>query len=243
MDQDLTDYPEEEILEEGVSEEDGKDHEPLHFIQPRDTKRVRAERSPTYSRFVLLLRVFLPVGALFVLGALIVWPMISSHKIMTSVLKNIPDLVIDNLHLTGLDSQNQPYSLNALKATRPSGSSNIYDLEKPEGEITLKTGAWVAGKAQYGRYDMTTRRLWLGGDVHLFHDKGYQFTTNEAQLDMRENYAWGESPVLIQGFFGEIRGQGFRLLDGGHTMVVKGPAHAVLSLRSSQASDKPTVSP
>jgi lipopolysaccharide export system protein LptC len=167
------------------------------------------------------------------------WPVIVPNKITTAVMKNIPDLVIENLHFNGLDSKNEPYSLIAAKATRPSGLTNIYDLDQPQGEITLTNGVWLSGKAKYGRFDQTSRRLWLGGDVQLFHDKGYQFTTDEAQVNINDSFAWGEKPVLIQGDFGVVRGQGFRLLDNGSVMVVTGPAHATLNLHSADASDKP----
>jgi lipopolysaccharide export system protein LptC len=209
----------------------------LSFIQPRDTKRtLKAKRPPRVANF---LRVFLPGLALLVLIALVVWPVLRPNKIVTTMVKNIPDLVVDNLHFTGLDSKNQPYSISALKATRPKGLNNIYDLDKPEGELTMTSGTWVAVKSHYGRYDQDNRKLWLGGDVQVFHDKGYQFTSDEAQVDLNDNFAWGEKPVLIQGGFGEIRGQGFKLLDGGHIMIVKGPAHALLTLHSGPPSDKP----
>lgn len=224
-----------------MNRHDGEQSDPnaLSFIQPRETMRVVRARSSRYSRFVGFLRLALPVMALLVLGAMFLWPVIKKNDVAAIVLKNAPDLVIQNLHFTGLDSKNQPYSMTAIKATRPAGMQNIYDLDRPEGEITLASGAWIDGKAQYGRYDQDKRNLWLGGNVQLFHDKGYQFTTDEASVDLNDNNAWGEKPVLIQGNFGEIRGNGFRLLDSGSIMVVKGPAHATLSLRAGAASDKP----
>jgi len=208
----------------------------LSFIRPGQ-RRLDAG----HSRAVKILRGALPAGALLVLLALIVWPMITANKISSLLMKNIPDLVIKNLHFTGLDSKNEPYTLTALKATRPGNLHNTYDFDKPEADITLANGTWVAGKAQYGRYNQETRRLWLGGDVQMFQDKGTQFTTDEAQLDLNDNNAWGSSPVLIQGSFGQIRGQGFRLLDSGKVMVVTGPAHASLDLQHSSASDKPSA--
>lgn len=215
---------------------------PLSFIQPRETQRVVKARSTRHTSTVSWLRIGLPVIAILVLVSLILWPMIKPNTIKTAIKKNIPDLVIDNLNFTGLDSKNEPYSMRALKATRPSGSANLYDLDKPEGEITLTNGAWVYGKADRGRYDQDTRRLWLGGNVQVFHDKGYQFTTEEAQVNLNDDYAWGEKPVLIQGGFGVVHGLGFRLLDSGHIMIVTGPAHAVLNLRSEPSSDKPSES-
>jgi len=211
----------------------------LSFIQPRATRRAERARDPRAERFVARLRWVLPIAAVLLLTVLIVWPMIDPEKIKSEVAKKIPDLVIEDLHFNGLDSKNEPYSMTAARATRPGGLQNIYDLDKPKADITLQNGAWIAGQADYGRYDQGKRQLWLGGNVQLFHDKGYQFTTDEAQINISEDNAWGEKPVLIQGDFGEIRGHGFRALDAGKTFVVTGPAKAILNLHSKDASDKP----
>jgi lipopolysaccharide export system protein LptC len=211
--------------------------DPLSFIRPRQKRVMNA----SHSRRVMWLRGALPVGAFLVLVALVAWPMIGTSRIKAIAVGSIPDLVIKNLHLTGLDSKNEPYSLLAVKTTRPGGLKNIYDLDQPQGEITLANGTWIAGKAVYGRYDQDTRRLWLGGDVQMFQDKGNEFTTDEAQVDLNDSNAWGEKPVLIQGAFGEIRGQGFKLIDGGKVMVVTGPARASLDLHAASTSDKPAT--
>lgn len=212
----------------------------LDFLRPRATKR--AVKARGRRRIVGGLRFALPVAALLVLIVLVAWPVINPRIVATAAIKNIPDLVVQNLHFTGLDSKNQPYSLVAATATRPQGTANVYDLTKPEAEITLSSGAWVSGKARYGRYDQDTRQLWLGGDVQLFHDKGYQFTSNEAWVNLDGKYAWGQQPVLLQGDIGEVRGAGFKLLEGGSVMIVAGPAHAVLQLRPAPVSDKPGAS-
>jgi lipopolysaccharide export system protein LptC len=214
---------------------------PLNFLQPRETKRLVKARGA--HRVVSRLRIVLPLLSMLALGGLFIWPMINPHKILTRAMNNMPNLVIENLNFSDVDSKKQPYSISALKATRPKGSANVFDLEKPHGEITLQEGAWVSAQSQYGRYDRDTNHLWLGGDVQIFHDKGYQFTTDELQADLNERLAWGEKPVLIQGNFGEIRGIGFRLLDGGNEIVVKGPAKAILNLHASGASDKPNPPP
>jgi len=209
----------------------------LSFLQPRET--ARAVKARGAGRMVGRLRFILPVLALLIIAGLIVWPMVNPDKLVSTALKNAPDLVIKDLNYTGFDSKNQPYSVSAAKATRASGENNLFDLEKPQGEITLEGGAWVAIKAQYGRLDQDAHQLWLGGDVQLFHDNGTQFTTDEVQADLTDRYAWGEKPVLIQGAFGEIRGAGFRLLDSGTVMIIKGPAKALLNLQGGAGGDKP----
>jgi lipopolysaccharide export system protein LptC len=211
----------------------------LDFIRPRETRRMQQARDSRRSRVIGKLRLWLPIGAIFVVSLLFVWPKIAPTFTMKDIAKNIPDLVIDNLHYTGVDNKNEPYSLVAAQATRPNGLHGIYDLTKPEGEITLQSGAWVDGKADHGRYDEDQKKLWLGGNVRLFHDKGYEFTTDEAQVNLNSNDAWGDKPVLLQGGFGTIRGQGFRFINSGQTVVIEGPAHAVLHLHGPGASDKP----
>ncbi len=214
----------------------------LSFITPRVTRRAARARSSGATRLVAKLRFILPVAALLILGVVVIWPSINPEKIKSEIVKKIPDLVIEDLHFNGLDSKNEPYSMTAARATRPGGLQNVYDLNKPRAEITLQDGAWLSGQSDFGRYDQDTRKLWLGGNVQLFHDKGYEFTTDEAQIDISADNAYGEKPVLIQGDFGEIRGQGFKALDAGKTFVVTGPAKAILSLHAKDGSDKPSGS-
>jgi lipopolysaccharide export system protein LptC len=202
----------------------------LDFIRPRVTRRIEKAREGRMTRIIAKLRLWLPLLAAVVMLMLFLWPVLLPNFKMSDVAKKIPDLVIDNLHYTGTDNKNEPYSLLAAQATRPAALRGIYDMTKPEGEITLQSGAWMDGKADFGRYDEIDKKLWLGGNVRMFHDKGYEVTTDEAQVDLNTDDAWSDKPVLIQGGFGTIRGVGFRFLDSGHTVVVEGPATAVLSL-------------
>ena len=210
---------------------------PLSFLHPRET--LRAVKARGARRFVGRLRILLPIISILAIGGLIIWPEINPDKLVSKVIQNAPDLVIENLNFKDTDTKHQPYSVSAAKATRPSGIQNIFDLQKPQAEITLQEGSWVAAKSDYGRFDKDKNHLWLGGNVEIFHDKGLQFTTDELQADLNERNAWGEKPVLIQGDFGEIRGVGFRLLDSGNVIVVKGPAKARLNLPGGNTSDKP----
>src|SRR5271154_2367414 len=115
----------------------------LDFIRPRLTKRIERAREGRMARIVAKLQLWLPIMAGIVVLLLFLWPIIRPTFVMKDIVKNIPDLVIDNLHYTGTDNKNQPYSLLAAHATRPSGLHGIYDMTKPEGEITLQSGAWL----------------------------------------------------------------------------------------------------
>ena len=96
---------------------------------------------------------------------------------------------------------------------------------------TLKDGTWIAIKADRGRYNDKTGKLLLLGNANLFHDRGYEFKSHEAHIDVKAGNAWGDLPVTGQGPFGEIFSRGFRLFDSGATIVFQktGPAHLDLA--------------
>lgn len=214
--------------------------ERLGRLRPRDTQGVAAS-TRKYSRMVDMLRWVLPVVIVIGLCTLLLWPMWQANKISAVMIENVPNLMVDKLNLTGTDQDGQPYALTADRALQAANTKNLVDLEKPKGEITLKGGAWVAGIADRGRIDQNSNKLWLGGNVELFHDKGYRFNSDEMNVDINKSAAWGEQPVTIQGNFGQIEGSGFRLLDGGKTVIVTGPAKAKLSLQRLGTSDKPNI--
>lgn len=195
-----------------------------------------------YSRLVGRLRWILPLFVLIGLTTLTLWPMIRAQTLPSFSVERIPNLMVEHLNLTGVDDHNQAYSLRAARALQAGtgAKQSLIDLEKPEAEISLQSGAWLAGKAAYGRIDQNEKKMWLGGAVEFFHDDGYRFSTDELFVDTEKKAAWGDKPVVIQGDFGEIHGQGFRLLDSGDIFVVTGPCDAKLDLQALKRTDKPS---
>jgi len=211
----------------------------LDFMRPTMTVRIKRARVGRMASFMRRLRIILPLLAGGVLLLLFIWPSMLPAFRISDIAKNIPDLVVDNLHYTGVDDKNEPYTVRAAQAMRPANFKGIYDLVKPEGEITLQSGAWLDGKADKGRYDENEKNLWLSGNVRVFHTDGYQITSEEARVDLKKGEASGDKDVLIQGPFGTIRGVGFTYGESGRQVVIKGPAVALLNLHKKGSSDKP----
>jgi lipopolysaccharide export system protein LptC len=199
------------------------------FVRFRDTRKA-AQHVGLYARWVGRLQRALPVVVGCFLLGLIAWPVVTNHQMAALVTEAAPNLMVENLNFTGLNEENQPYSLTAARAFQAGGAKNLIDLDQPKGEMTLDDGAWLAGRATYGRFDQKGKRLWLGGQVELFHDQGMSFSTDEMQVDLQKNAAWGDQPVVIKGAFGNITGDGFRALEGGEVLVVEGHAKARLNL-------------
>jgi lipopolysaccharide export system protein LptC len=193
------------------------------------TARVRrmARAGGGYSHFVKLMKVVLPLAAFGIIALLAAWPRIQGDQ--SALQRDSGELEMMRALYVGTDTQNRPYSLTADRAVQSTTEPGVLDLVRPQGELTLKDGTWIAVKADRGRYNDKTGKLLLLGNANLFHDKGYEFKSDEAHVDVKAGNAWGDLPVTGQGPFGEIFSRGFRLFDSGATIVFNGPAHLDLA--------------
>ena len=181
-----------------------------------------------YSIFVGCMKVVLPATAAALILLIVVWPQLDSgdsrFRIRVSDLSAglADNLSMLNARFDGLDDKNQPFSVTADEASQTPGLNNIIDLAFPKADITLEDGAWLAVEAQEGTYDRDSKVLKLSGNVSLFHDKGYELTTDNVRVDLEASIAEGFEIVTGQGPFGSIESQGFRVLERGEQGVFHG---------------------
>ena len=202
-------------------------HSHLSFISPRITKRIEQARNTTMLPFRRRLRILLPVVSIAILVLIFVWSSLLPNFTLKNLSEKIPNLVIENLRYSGIDSKKQPYSLFAAQATKPLSSESVYDLIDVEGEITLQNGSWVDGRAQQGRFNKSSNELWLKGNVNIFRDDGFQVKTEEAYVNINDKTASGVNDISILGPSSTIYGKGFKILGGGNTVIINGPVKAI----------------
>lgn len=218
-----------------------------HAAEPRllDTffeRAVPRRYSAFYSHLVTLLKLVLPSVAVGLVAMILLWPQlnpIEGRFRLKPVAVGIEDL--ENLRMispryTGSDAQNQPYVVTADQALQVSGDSNVTDLVKPKGDMTLKDGTWLALSAEAGVYRKKDELLDLEGNVNLFHDGGYEIATSRARIDLAKNSAEGNEPVVGQGPDTELSGEGFRVHNRGERVIVTGQSRLVI--RSPEAAKK-----
>ncbi len=182
-----------------------------------------------YTRFVGLLKVALPALAVGILMLLVAWPRLHEGGPPPAPPQAADTLEMSHARYVGVDEQQRPFSVDSEKAVRSAEAPEVIDLVKPRAEMTLEDGTWVFLSGDQGRYNEKTGKLLLLGHVDLVHDKGYEFRTDEAHVDVGAGNAWGDRPVEGQGPFGEIFSQGFRLFDKGKTIVFLGQARLNLA--------------
>ena len=98
-----------------------------------------------------------------------------------------------------------------------------------------REGAWVVVTSKTGVYQPDNHFLDMSGDVTLFHDKGFQFHTQQARVDLDAGTAVGDVPIDGEGPAGTISGQGFRILKKGDTVLFTGKSKLVMNAATNEA--------
>lgn len=208
----------------------------LQFLTKSSGPEARRGNS-FYSRFVRFMRLFLPVSAAILLGAILVWPQLKTEANrfrlglgLSGVDSSHPDrLKVVNANFQGTDSKGQPFNVTAETAYEDQTGAKDVVLDVPAADLTQMDGTLISSQAPEGSYNRDTELLKLWGGVIIFHDKGYTFETPTAQLMLKDGRAVGQDPAIAYGPDGEIRGQdGFEILDKGRRILFKGKSRLIL---------------
>jgi lipopolysaccharide export system protein LptC len=200
----------------------------------------RASRA--YSRFVALMKLVLPATAATLVLLIVVWPRLAPgfsrlrHAVSALDLREARDLRMVNARYSGIDRQNRPFVITADTARQMPNQDDLVSLESPKADMTLQNGSWIMVSAFTGVYLSQTQSLNLFGTVKLIGDRGFEFTTDSAHVDMNGGAADGHEPVEGQGVFGHISAQGFRVVDHGDTIIFTGKSKLHLNARDGAAS-------
>jgi len=133
-----------------------------------------------------------------------------------------------NARYSGLDRQNRPFVITADVARQNRNADDLVSLEGPKGDLTTLNGSWFELNAYTGLYQPQKQLLDLFGNVQLFQDKGNEFHTDSAHIDMANGTAEGDEPIEGQGPFGHVSGEGFRIRDRGDVIIFTGKSHLEL---------------
>jgi lipopolysaccharide export system protein LptC len=86
-----------------------------------------------------------------------------------------------------------------------------------------------------GTYQPQPQLLDLYGDVELYQDRGNEFHTDSASIDIATGTAKSDQPVTGQGPFGHVTAEGFTMLDRGAVIQFTGKTNLTLLPRPKDA--------
>jgi lipopolysaccharide export system protein LptC len=207
---------------------------------PRPASPRVALAARRYSRFVHRTKLALPALALGLLLLLATWPRVQG--VFDSVRLHMPRIDLtdaSDLHMvkaryTGIDRENRPFVVTADIARQKPNLDDLITLERPKGDLTMQSGSWLELSGDTGFYQPQPQLLDLFGNVTLYQDKGNEFHSTSAHIDMNKGTAEGDDPVTGQGPFGTIAAQGFRIVDRGDTIYFTGHAQLDMAPRQGQ---------
>jgi len=206
-----------------------KEHLPrLAGLQVR-SREGAVVRAIGYSKFVGFMRYALPLGAILLLGLVIVWPLATGREEGFRItFSDAPELDgslrMVNARYIGVDNRNQPYTVVAAEANQSDPNSPLVTLEEISADVFTDSGSgqWVALTAREGLYEREARQLDLAGEVSIFSDQGHEFHTDRAHIDLEARTADGNGPLSGQGPLGLLEAGNFFLDDNAQSMLFGG---------------------
>ncbi len=188
-----------------------------------------------YSRFVRMMRLALPLSAMGVFVVLYINPG-AQDKLIAPVQPNKTEFTEESIRqnelinpkFESIDKKSQPYKITADRAVQGSKNKDLIMLEHPVGVMTMQDGVRVTMRSDSGAYRQDSERFFLQGGVFLDHDQGYSLKSEEAHIDMRQNFAWSEKDVQGRGPDLSIDAKGVHANGNTGEIVFTGPAKLVL---------------
>jgi lipopolysaccharide export system protein LptC len=200
---------------------------------PDELVRQRRRQVRRYTRFVSVMKYLLPILAAGLVVMLGLWSQIrideGRFRIgMTEVAPvEVDKLTMSNPRFEGIDDRNRPFTVTADEASQIKDNADAVELTRPQADMTMADGTWVALNADKGHYRRAEQLLSLEGSVSLFQDRGYELHTDRVVIDFKTGTAVSEMPVFGQGPVGELSGDGLKLSDKGAVIELTGDAHLV----------------
>ncbi|PCJ03212.1 MAG: LPS export ABC transporter periplasmic protein LptC [Alphaproteobacteria bacterium] len=188
-----------------------------------------------YTRFVRVMRLMLPLAAVGIITILFIRTGVED-KLIVPMESDKPEIQMQNIaknellnpKFESMDKKNQPYRITADRAVQGEKNKDLIMLDRPIGVMTMKDGIQVRVHSDTGAYRQDTERFFLQGGVFMQHADGYTLSSEEAHIDLKQNFAWSDKDVQGQGPDLLISAKGVRADGNTGEIIFTGPATLVL---------------
>lgn len=175
-----------------------------------------------YSRFVRVMRLALPVGAVAILGLLVIWPRL--HGLDDAMIVPSTESVelerdgrvrLDSPRYVGEAGGAGAYSVEAEAARVDPASPRKIELERMRADIPTATDGDIAVEAGRAVYDRDRAMLDLAGGIEVMTDAGFKLTTQAAEVALEAGKLRSLTPVKGEGPDGELEADRLAVEDEG----------------------------
>jgi lipopolysaccharide export system protein LptC len=209
-----------------------------------------AEAGSRHSRRVVLLKRVLPAVGVALLLLIAIWPRLAPlwdrmrFAFPAIDLREAKELQMVNPRYAGVDRTGRPFVVTAAAGRQVPDRQDLMSLRAPRADVKTHGGADVVVTAATGIYQSQTQLLDLFEEVTLVHQNGTRFVTKTARVNAADSTAKGSDPVEGHGPSGDVKAQGFEILDKGDTILFTGRSDLLLKpAKPSPAKSAPAALP
>ena len=194
------------------------------------TRRQRAALPGSgYDRVVAMLKLALPVAALALLAAIIIWPLTHTQEFSFLLSKqrvamSKERLRVDNAVYRGETMRGQPFAIRARGAVQRSSAVPIVELDRLTADVRLDTGPATV-TAPTGAYDMSKDLLDIAGPVRVDSAAGYTLNGANVRVSLFDRTVTSDKTVMGTIPLGTFRADALRADIGGRVLVLSGAVH------------------
>lgn len=195
---------------------------------PRSSEPTEPQTFTKHTRYVRLAKLLFPSVAAVLIGLLLVFPTLKQDirdfklDITRPRAGELEKLHVENTVFYITDKNNKVNNFTATHIDETEPGSKLIKLTKPEGLLPINETNWADIKAPIGYFNQTTNILQLLEDVDLFYSEGMTAKTTEAFYDFNEARGYGVKPVQAQGYFGDLKAEGFEFLSNDDILIFTG---------------------
>jgi lipopolysaccharide export system protein LptC len=188
-----------------------------------------------HTRRVAILKRVLPATGVSLLLLIAIWPRLEPlwERMRVSFpaidLRDARELRMVNPRFSGIDREGRPFVVVADSARQIPDRQDLVSLQTPVAELTLRSGAHIHTTSVSAVYQSQANVIDMFGDVTITHQDGTRFVTRTARVNAAQNAAEGNDPVAGHGPAGDVKAQGFRILDKGDEIIFTGQADMLLN--------------
>jgi lipopolysaccharide export system protein LptC len=126
--------------------------------------------------------------------------------------------VVDST-ITGLDSQNRPYSISARNAVQDKDKPNFIALDEVSGATNRGNGETITFESRKGLYDSDVKTLDLDNDVVVKSAGRFTARMDKAHVIVGEKRLTSNVPVAVELSNGRIDANGVEITNDGNNIL------------------------
>jgi lipopolysaccharide export system protein LptC len=190
------------------------------------------------TRFVLYGKWSLTILALLLMVVLIAWPYFTRDAtgvrvsfINSSSIKSDTTLLprMNNPKYEATTNAGEPFKVTGKVAIQK--SATLVVIENVNAELLKSDGSWLSLSADSAEYDQTKGNIILKGNVNVVNDKGYNFVTPSASVDMKTMHVVGNESIAGVGPQGKLLASNFEITDNGKQVHFGGKSRIKIEIQ------------